>query len=180
MVSAGSKYYETEWRKKPDHQGGFVLDGGVHFVAATRLLLQGGGRKIKKVSAFTAQLQEHLPPVDTLNATMQLDNDASGTLSICFGTTDTGSEYLVACEKGSVHVARGKVTITKDGKDPETKEFPDEGNGVNQEIKAWAKSLEQGKRNEMQSPEEALKDLEILESCLKSGEQGGKPIDVKQ
>ncbi|KAI4615592.1 uncharacterized protein J4E87_009051 [Alternaria ethzedia] len=180
MVSAGSKYYETEWRKKPDHQGGFVLDGGVHFVAATRLLLQGGGRKIKKVSAFTAQLQEHLPPVDTLNATMQLDNDASGTLSICFGTTDTGSEYLVACEKGSVHVARGKVTITRDGKDPETKEFPDEGNGVNQEIKAWAKSLEQGKRNEMQSPEEALKDLEILESCLKSGEQGGKPIDVKQ
>ncbi|KAI4688928.1 uncharacterized protein J4E84_004861 [Alternaria hordeiaustralica] len=180
MVSAGSKYYETEWRKKPDHQGGFVLDGGVHFVAATRLLLQGGGRKIKKVSAFTAQLQEHLPPVDTLNATMQLDNDASGTLSICFGTTDTGSEYLVACEKGSVHVARGKVTITRDGKDPETKEFPDEGNGVKQEIKAWAKSLEQGKRNEMQSPEEALKDLEILESCLKSGEQGGKPIDVKQ
>ncbi|KAI4960621.1 hypothetical protein J4E86_002246 [Alternaria arbusti] len=180
MVSAGSKYYETEWRKKPDHQGGFVLDGGVHFVAATRLLLQGGGRKIKKVSAFTAQLQKHLPPVDTLNATMQLDNDASGTLSICFGTTDTGSEYLVACEKGTVHVARGKVTITRDGKDPETKEFPDEGNGVSQEIKAWAKSLEQGKRNEMQSPEEALKDLEILESCLKSGEQGGKPIDVKQ
>ncbi|KAH6875820.1 hypothetical protein BKA58DRAFT_410048 [Alternaria rosae] len=180
MVSAGSKYYETEWRKKPDHQGGFVLDGGVHFVAATRLLLQGGGQKIKKVSAFTAQLQEHLPPIDTLNATMQLDNNSSGTLSISFGTTDTGSEYLVACEKGSVHVARGKVTITKDGKDPETKEFPDEGNGVNQEIKAWAKSLEQGKRNEMQSPEEALKDLEILESCLKSGEQGGKPIDVKQ
>ncbi|KAL1797688.1 hypothetical protein ACET3X_004294 [Alternaria dauci] len=180
MVQAGSKYYETEWRKKPDYQGGFVLDGGVHFVAATRLLLQGGGQKIKKVSTFTAQLQEHLPPIDTLNATMQLENGSSGTLSISFGTTDKGSEYLVACEKGSVHCARGKVTITKDGKDPETKEFPDEGNGVNQEIKAWATSLEQGKRNEMQSPEEALKDLEILESCLKSGEQGGKPIDVKQ
>ncbi|KAH6858008.1 hypothetical protein B0T12DRAFT_352181 [Alternaria alternata] len=180
MVQAGSKYYETEWRKKPDYQGGFVLDGGVHFVAATRLLLQGGKQKIKRVSAFTAQLQGHLPPIDTLNATMQLDNGSSGTLSISFGTTDTGSEYLVACEKGSVHCARGKVTITKDGKDPETRGFPDEGNGVNQEIKAWAKSLEQGKRNEMQSPEEALKDLEILESCLKSGEQGGKPIDVKQ
>ncbi|RYN42554.1 hypothetical protein AA0113_g6596 [Alternaria arborescens] len=180
MVQAGSKYYETEWRKKPDYQGGFVLDGGVHFVAATRLLLQGGKQKIKRVSAFTAQLQEHLPPIDTLNATMQLDNGSSGTLSISFGTTDTGSEYLVACEKGSVHCARGKVTITKDGKDPETRDFPDEGNGVNQEIKAWAKSLERGKRNEMQSPEEALKDLEILESCLKSGEQGGKPIDVKQ
>ncbi|CAE7020938.1 hypothetical protein PTNB85_09855 [Pyrenophora teres f. teres] len=180
LVQPGSKYYETEWRKKPEHQGGFLLDGGVHFVAATRLLLQGGGQKITKVSAFTAQLQEYLPPVDTLNATMQLDNGASGTLSISFGTTDTGSEYLVACEKGSVHVSRGKVVVTRDGKKAETKEFPDEGNGVNQEIKAWAKSLEDGNRNEMQSPEEALKDLEILEVCLKSGEQGGKPIDVKQ
>jgi predicted dehydrogenase len=180
MVSVGSKYYETDWRKKPEHQGGFVLDGGVHFVAATRLLLQGAGQKIKKVSAFTAQLQEHLPPVDTLNATMLLENGASGTLTISVGTTDTGSEYLVACEKGTVHVSRGKVVVTKSGQDAETKEFPEEGNGVKQEIKAWAKSLEQGQRNEMQSPEEALKDLEILESCLKSGEQGGKPIDVKQ
>ena len=180
MVQAGSKYYETEWRKKPDHQGGFLLDGGVHFVAATRLLLKGGGQKINKVSAFTAQLQQHLPPVDTLNATMQLENGASGTLSISFGTTDTGSEYLVACEKGSVHVSRGKVVVKRDGQDAESKEFPDEGNGVNQEIKAWAQSLEKGSRNEMQSPEEALRDLEILECCLRSGEQGGKSIEVKQ
>lgn len=31
-VSPGNKYYETEWRKKPGYQGGFLLDGGVHFV----------------------------------------------------------------------------------------------------------------------------------------------------
>ncbi|KAF1941493.1 NAD(P)-binding protein [Clathrospora elynae] len=180
LVQPGAKYYETEWRKKPSYQGGFLLDGGVHFVAATRLLLQGGGQKIKTISAFTAQLQEHLPPVDTLNATVLLENGASGTLGISFGTTDTGSEYMIACEKGSVHISRGKVTVTKDGKEAEVKNFPDEGNGVNQEIKAWGESLDKGKRNEMQSPEEALKDLEILETCLRSGEQGGKPIDVKQ
>ena len=151
MVAVGSKYYETDWRKKPSHQGGFVLDGGVHFVAATRLLLQGGGQKIKKVSAFTAQLQEHLPPVDTLNATMLLENGTSGTLSISVGTTDTGSEYVVACEKGTVTVSRGKVVLKRNDQDAETKEFPDEGNGVKQEMTAWAQSLEQGKRNERQT-----------------------------
>lgn len=31
-VSPGNKWYETEWRKKPEYQGGFLLDGGVHFV----------------------------------------------------------------------------------------------------------------------------------------------------
>ncbi|KAH7355778.1 hypothetical protein BKA66DRAFT_269785 [Pyrenochaeta sp. MPI-SDFR-AT-0127] len=179
FVQRGGKYFETAWRKVPEYQGGFLLDGGVHFIAGTRLLLQGGGQTIQTVSAFTAQLQKHLPPVDTLNSTLQLSNGSSGTLSISFGTTDTGSEYLVACENGSVHVSRGKVTITKDGKVTEVKEFKDEGNGVSQEIKSWAESLEKGKRNESQSPEEALRDLEVLEACLKSGEQGGRPASVK-
>jgi predicted dehydrogenase len=180
FVQPGGKYYETEWRKTPEYQGGFLLDGGVHFAAGTRLLLKGGGEKIKSISAYTAQLQKHLPPVDTLNATLQLTNSASGTLSISFGTTDTGSEYLVACENGTVHVSKGTVTVTKDGKETESKEFPDEAAGVHQEIKAWGESLEKGKRNEMQSPEEALADLEIIESSLKSGEQGGKPVVLEK
>ncbi|KAH7067417.1 hypothetical protein BKA63DRAFT_607281 [Paraphoma chrysanthemicola] len=179
-VNPGGKYYETSWRKVPEYQGGFLLDGGVHFAAATRLLLAGASAKIVKLSAFTAQLQEHLPPVDTLNATLLLNNAASGTLSISFGTTDTGSEYLVAAEKGSVHVSRGKVTVTKDGKVVEEKEFKDEGNGVKQEIKAWAESLESGKWKVEQGGEEALRDLEIIESALRSGEDGGKVIELKQ
>lgn len=177
FVAPGGKYFETPWRKVPEYQGGFLLDGGVHFVAGTRLLLEGGGEKVKRLSAFTAQLQEHLPPVDTLHATLQLTSGASGTLSVSFGTTDSGSEYVVASEKGTVTVSRGKVVVSKDGKD-EAKEFPEEGSGVKAEVKAWAEGLAQGKSNESQSPEEALKDLEILEAALKSGEQGGKPIDV--
>lgn len=183
MVHAGSKYYETSWRQKPEYQGGFVLDGGIHFVAATRLLLHGaGGRKITKAAAFTAQLQPHLPPVDTLNATLQLDNGASGTFSVSFGTSDSASEYLVACERGTVHVSRGKVVVRRQGREDaeETREFPGEGNGVKSEIKAWAQSLEQGCPNEMQSPQEALSDLQVLEACLKSGGQGGTPVEVQQ
>lgn len=177
FVEGGSKYYETAWRKVPEYQGGFLLDGGVHFIAAMRLMLKGGGEKINAVSAFTAQLQSHLPPVDTLNATLKLESGSSGTLSISFGTTDKGSEYMVACEKGSVHVSRGTVTVLREGKE-EVNRFEDEGNGVKQEIKAWAESLEKGQRNEAQSPEEALSDLKILEACLRSGEQQGKPINV--
>ncbi|KAF2026872.1 NAD(P)-binding protein [Setomelanomma holmii] len=178
-VAPGGKYFETSWRKVPEYQGGFLLDGGVHFAAGTRLLLAGAGAKITSLSAFTAQLQEHLPPVDTLNATLLLSNKASGTLSVSFGTTDTGSEYLVACEKGSVHVGRGKVTVTKDGKVVEEKEFKDEGSGVKQEVKAWAESLESGNWKEEQSPEEALRDLEVIEAALKSGEQGGEVVELK-
>jgi predicted dehydrogenase len=178
-VPAGSKYYETEWRKEPEYQGGFLLDGGVHFAAATRLLLEGAGQKITTISAFTTQLQTHLRPVDTLNAVLRLDNGASGTLAISFGTTDKGSEYLVACEGGTVHVSMGKVTVKKDGEVVEEKEFKDEGAGVKQEVRAWAESLGSGVWKKEQSGEAALGDLEIIESALKSGAEGGKPVVLK-
>ncbi|KAF2264734.1 NAD(P)-binding protein [Lojkania enalia] len=176
MVTPGGKYFETAWRKKPEYQGGFLLDGGVHFIAATRLMLGEAAAPVK-TSAFTTQLQEHLPPVDTLNATILLKNGSSGTVSISFGTTFKGSEYAVACQKGTVTVSRGKVTVEEDGKE-EVQEFPDEGNGVVQEIKAWAESLIKGDVDPRQSPEEALKDLVFLEQCLRSGENGGAPYSL--
>jgi predicted dehydrogenase len=177
MVQPGSKYYETSWRKVPSYQGGFLLDGGVHFIAAIRLMLGADAAPVK-LSAFTAQLQKHLPPLDTLDATIQLKNGSSGTLSISFGTTFTGgSEYAVACEKGTVWVSKSKVVVTQNGEE-EVKEFPDEGTGVKQEVKAWAESLIKGELHPLQSPEEALEDLVLLEACLKSGENGGAPVSL--
>lgn len=177
LVKPGGKYFETAWRKKPEYQGGFLLDGGVHFIAATRLVLAGAGVKPVRTSAFSAQLQEHLPPVDTVDATVQLSNGASGTLSISFGTTFSGSEYTFAAEKGTVTISRSRVTVVRDGKE-EVKEFPEEGNGVKQEIAGWAKALGEGKPDPRQSPEEALKDLQLLEAILQSGEKGGVPKEL--
>lgn len=38
-VKSGSKYHATEWRNVPQYQGGFLMDGGVHSVAALRVVL---------------------------------------------------------------------------------------------------------------------------------------------
>ncbi|KAL5458355.1 hypothetical protein PMIN06_003393 [Paraphaeosphaeria minitans] len=177
FVKQGGKYFETAWRKKPAYQGGFLLDGGVHFVAATRLILEGGRVQPVMTSAFSTQLQEHLPPVDTVDATVKLSNGANGTISLSFGTTFTGSEYTFAAEKGTVTVTRGKVTVVKDGKE-ETKEFSEEGSGVKQEMAAWGKALAGGKSDPRQSAEEALRDLQVLEAMLQSGEKGGAPVEL--
>lgn len=167
---------ETEWRKKPAYQGGFLLDGGVHYVAATRLLL-GESAKPTALSAYTALLKPHLAPFDTLNSIWHTKSGISGTFSCSFGTTLSGSEYTVACEGGSVTVVRGKVTV-RTGEESEGKftevDFKDEGSGVKQEVAAWAESIIAGIQNPLQSPEEALADLEILEKMLKSGEGHGK------
>jgi len=175
-VKKGGKYFETPWRKKPEYQGGFLLDGGVHFVAGTRLLL-GEAAKPTALTAYTTLLQEHLPPVDTVNSVWHTKSGISGTFSVSFGTTLSGSEYTVACEKGSVTIVGSKVTVRL-GEESEgnisVTEFKDEGNGVKQEVAAWAESISDGEPNPKQSPEQALGDLEILEKMLKSGEGHGK------
>jgi len=117
---------------------------------------------IMRASAYTSQLQKHLPPADTVHATLKCKTGVSGIIDISFGTTATGGEWVVSCENGSVHVDRGKVTITKDGSE-EVKEFED-GNGVKPEVKAWAEGIAAGKQHQRQIPEEALKDLDVV--CL--------------
>jgi predicted dehydrogenase len=151
---------ETEWRKNPTHQGGFLLDAGVHFAAGLRLLL-GPENIITRLSAFTTQLRKDLPPVDTMDATIKTRSGATGTFSVSFGSTLTGSEWIVACEVGSVSVSDSMVTTVFDGKE-EKKEVKDERTGVPPEVRKWGQSLAKGTRNERQIPEEALADLELV------------------
>ena len=153
----------------------------MHFVAGTRLLL-GEEARPTALTAYTTLLQEHLPPVDTVNSVWQTKSGIAGTFSVSFGTTLSGSEYTIACEKGSVTIVGSKVTVRqgeeKEGNISET-EFKDEGSGVKQEFKAWAESIVGKEANPKQSPEQALADLEILEKMLRSGEEQGKGESLK-
>ncbi|EOD44322.1 putative oxidoreductase nad-binding rossmann fold protein [Neofusicoccum parvum UCRNP2] len=180
------KELATSWRTKPSYQGGFLLDGGVHFIAATRVLLSDSAHATS-VSAFTALHQEHLPPVDTVDAIWKLSNGSSGTFSNSFAAPVPVTEYRVVCERGTVTTGFGTVPFAPayvavkraDADDEEKKEFPEVGFGVNPEVAAWGQKLEKGGFDERQLPEEALKDLEILEAMLKSGEQGGAPVTLQ-
>lgn len=123
--------------------------------------LLGPSAKMSAVAAFTSQLQPHLPPLDTINATVKLSNNRSGTFSVSFGTTFSGAEYVVACQNGTVDVGFDK-TIVKKGDEESEKEFPEDKNGVRQELKAWGEAIEQGKADPLQTPEQALADLEVV------------------
>ncbi|RVX70752.1 hypothetical protein B0A52_05403 [Exophiala mesophila] len=166
----GGKYFETSWRKVPTHQGGFLLDGGVHFVAGLRYLL-GKGNPIMTISAHSAQLQDHLPPVDTVDATARTKNGAIGTLSISFGTTAKGTEWTIGAEDGVVSIIDNDLTI-----DGNKQDFTNERSGVPPEVRAWGEALAAGSIDARQTPEEALADLELIEAMLVSG---GKPVELK-
>ena len=172
----GGKYFETEWRKVPEYQGGFVLDGGVHSIAALRQII--GSERIEYVSAFTRQNQAHLPPIDTVDACVRTKNGATGTISISFGTTLKGNGHTAGFEHGSLSLisdrgtksAAGKsstrsmrVVVTK-GDNIDVQNIEDEGSGVKPEIRTWAESIMNGKQDPRQTPEQALADLEVVSS----------------
>ncbi|KAI5843728.1 hypothetical protein BZA05DRAFT_410471 [Tricharina praecox] len=174
-----NKYFATSWRKTPSFPGGFIMDGGVHQVAGLRMLL-GEDEVIERVSAFSRCNQEHLPPVDTVNAIMRTKAGTVGTFSLGFGTTDNCYEFSVACERGVVVVGGGgKVTVRPSEKGAQEEVKTISGNSsVKEELMAFAKGVLKGEIDGRQTPEEAWRDLELIEKMLQSGEKNGETMEV--
>lgn len=175
-----NKYFHTDWRREPTHQGGFLLDGGVHFVAGLRKILPS---KLSQISAFTRLNREYLAPVDTIHATWQLEDGTTG----MFGVTFAASRFKYDIElsgqdgyiKASMFVPESVVTLVKDGKE-EKKAFKDANKqAILGEFVAFGKAVLEGIPDQSGSPEEALADLAALEYMLKSGEEGGLPYQFK-
>ena len=91
-VKGGNLSFETAWRKKPEYQGGFLLDGGVHFIAGTRVML-GPSNLIVRLSALTKLTRDYLPPVDTVDAIMKTETGITSSCSVSIGCSTSGSEY---------------------------------------------------------------------------------------
>lgn len=174
MMKESNKYYQTAWRMKPEYQGGFLLDGGVHFTAALRKLL-GEENAVKSLIAQTSLVSSHLPPVDSINAVLKLKSGAVGSYIASVGTTMNTFEFHIACEQGVVKAETSKVVVVKGiGEDATTEEKVWERNtGVKNEVQAWAEGIASGKPNPEQSPTQALADLELLEKMLTSGDNDG-------
>lgn len=174
-VSVEDRYYNTAWRKNPQYQGGFLLDGGVHFIAMLRFVT---GCEIVKCSSMVKQACEYLPPADTLESVLQYSSSKagglSGTFSVCFASSKTAHCYEFIGTKGSLTVTmrRGNPQLVVQGADGTT--LVDEtvaGNATVEELKAFFTAVQagQGRVEERGSPHEALRDVAVIESLLSGG-----------
>lgn len=163
---------DTAWRKTPEYQGGFLLDGGVHMTAALRLIL-GPTERLSILSAQSQLQKPFLPPVDTVDAVAKTKSGATGVISLSWGSSFNDQIFEFACEKGVVTLNFDDVTVNGEKHHVEF-----DGRGVLPEVAAFADSIVNGKPDSRQSPEEALADLEILEQMLRSGEKDGEKVQL--
>ena len=163
-------------RKKPDYQGGVLLDGGIHYVAALRCLLEAAGQSVSIVRASTSLIKEDLAPLDTLNANMTTINKSNGTFNLSYG-----SRYRRDCQmhivttNGAVAVSPSEVVVSTNDKSMTRNKrfrFPP-SSGVRNEIAAFAESVHTREPNPRGSPDQAYNDLKLLQGMLESGEEEG-------
>jgi predicted dehydrogenase len=161
-VNAANKYFHTPWRRTGTIPGGFVVDGGVHHAAVMRLVL--GEVDLRTVRANVAQLSADLPPVDTVSASFRYESGAVGSYVATYAAeVPWRCPLCVAGSEGSLRVDRGWLEVTRDGR-TETTEVQAH-DGVYEEVAAFIDSVTTGAPHR-NTPEEALRDLELLEAIV--------------
>ncbi|BGP45108.1 hypothetical protein JCM10450v2_000925 [Rhodotorula kratochvilovae] len=206
FIQPSLKAGATNWRRVPDYQGGFLLDGGVHFVAALRHVLPS---PLASLSAHVAQLNADLPPADTLRAVLHTaDPKPAGTLTLSFGTpqpsdakvyTFRGSKGVLSVDLASPRTHVLRLTTASSSEKEEKRageeelphsqveiELPARG-AVEAEFAAFGAALLSGPESaqaayarDRSGPRAAIRDLAAIEGALKSGERGGEKVVLRE
>jgi predicted dehydrogenase len=168
-ITAKSKYYHTLWRRDSSSPGGFLMDGGIHHMAALRLILG----EITQVSAIMRQNSPDLPPADTVAATLTFANGVTGAYLATYAIGAPWPPQLyIGGTAGALRLQRREIELTREGKTEriETTGF----DGVEKELLAFAASIRSGAPHR-NAPEETLRDLAVMEAILDSA-TSGKPL----
>lgn len=165
-VTPELKYYHTDWRRAGDFPGGFLLDAGVHHIAALRQI----AGEIARVSASVAAMRSDLPPADTLSAALEFESRAVGHYTVTYAVGSPFPTYLHAIgTRGGLRVDTGSLeVVTPEG----TRAVPlPQLDGVTAELQAFADAIQTGAQHR-NSPEAALQDVAVIEAMLQSAEKG--------
>ena len=166
-VDPENKYYHTPWRRSGQIPGGFLLDGGVHHIAALRTILG----EVASVRAEVRQVSPDLPPADTLSATLHFAGGAIGCYLVSYAAGAFWDAPLqIVGTEGSMRVDRGWIEIATAGGEPERRAVQVR-DGVDAELAAFVETVLDGAPH-ANTPDEALRDLAVIEAMLQSAQTG--------
>jgi predicted dehydrogenase len=160
-----NKVYKTPWRRDNSFPGGFLLDGGVHDIAAMRTMMG----EVQSVSAYVTQVRSDLPPCDTLSATLRFDSGAFGIYTRTFAASGPWDSFAhVIGDEGALRVNNGRLELTRGAKTTSQSFAID---NVEAALVDFARCIEEG-RVDKSTPEQGLQDVAILEAMFDSARKG--------
>lgn len=181
---ATNAYAQTSWRIHHRYEGGFVMDGGVHNVAALRDVFG----KLDVIGAVSASVNPSIGRTDTLVCMFRAGGKAGvpslpGVLSIGFSVHGPSVDRMVVLgSRGSAVVDNStlKVYCTASSLPVAVYEYPDD-DGYDREYKDFHRAITTGTRPKSTFAE-ACEDLATILSALGQADRvaATEPRDVRE
>jgi predicted dehydrogenase len=160
-MDSHNPYFHTDWRHKPSFVGGFVVDGGVHLAHVVRLC---AGMPVH-VESRTARFDPALAPLDTAVALLEFSGGVLGTWTSCFAGHYHGAILRISGSRGYAEIDWNRATLY-DARGKQTV-FESSVNSFYAQFAHFADVVNQGILPQV-TPQEALQDLVLMESIVKS------------
>jgi predicted dehydrogenase len=127
-VDKGSKY-ATPWRLAGKHVGGFIADGGVHFIAAIRSLFG----ELKVLSAYSNCINRRIGEIDTISIQYRTKQGIDGVLNMYYSAKGIYVHQMtIMGNKGTIIVSGNKISLRLSNTPEINEEVADDGGFVNE------------------------------------------------
>ena len=113
-----NQYYNTSWRKNPKHNGGILLDGGIHLISVLNWYFKNSKLINKKIFSVNPLLKEK----DTIFANFQTKLNTNINLNLSYGIMGNNPniikihyvDTILCCEKYRLEVHQnGETAVEK-------------------------------------------------------------------
>lgn len=167
LVDHSNKYAMTSWRINHQYPGGFILDGGIHNIAALRDMLG----EIVAGTAFTRSINPNIGEIDSLVFRFQTENRVAGVLNICLSVKGLSENRLqIFGDEGSITVEGKTIRIAQENQKEHTESVNSDG-GYKAQFEDFYHSI-RASRAPRSSFSQAFQDLKVMIAALESAQKG--------
>jgi len=165
-LSLKNKYAQTKWRQNNKYPGGFIYDGGVHNIAALRLLFGN----FKSGYAIKKSIRKEIGTDDTFSLNYEFENGVNGVLNIYFSVNGIyKNDLLIFGDRGTIITTNNVIEIYRENKDVKKITVETDG-GFDNEFKEFYEAVIKGKKF-INTFEEGYNDIKILLNAFKAAER---------
>jgi predicted dehydrogenase len=162
-IDVDNKYVQTPWRRNHRYEGGFLTDGGVHNVAALRIMF--GNLTCR--GAVVRSVNPALGRTDSLQFMFDSESGVAGVFTECFSAAGASEgKLLILGSEGSLSCENDSITVRRPGRPDSVEAFPGD-DGYVAEFEDFYRAVREGSVP-LSDFSEGRKDLESILGALEA------------
>jgi predicted dehydrogenase len=162
-MSTGNKYAGTLWRIEHQYPGGFITDGGVHIIAAIRMLF---GEIVYGIGQ-SRSVNPAIGKVDSFTFQFKTDRDVTGIYNSYYSVKGHNENRLTVLGTIATMIIEGtKLSLYNGRSEPKVEIFDTDG-GYTEEFEDFYNAIRKG-NSPVSSFQEGYLDFKTIVTALKS------------